>query len=447
MKRLARIGLLLFLVLALGSAGATRAHAVSLIRDAEIENTIRTFATPLLRAAGVNPDSVRIFLINDRSINAFVAGGMNLFIHTGLLKESDGPEAVIGVLAHEIGHIAGGHLARTPEAVQGAGIEVLLSYLLGVAVAVAGAPDAGTAIMAGGAAVGQSAIIRYTQAQEESADQAALSYLQTTGQSARGLLDLLQTLRSQELLVTARQSPYLRTHPLTQDRISHVRNYLATSAYADAPPRPEYVEMYRRMLAKLDGFLEPPGHTLAKYPDGETSLEARYARAIAHFHVPELARALKEIDGLIAEHPHDPYFYELKGQMLFENGRVREAIEPYEKAVTLLPGEPLLRLGLAQAQIETNDPGFNEAALGHLKKAVLRDRTNAFVWHYLGIAYGRNEQYGDSALALAEEAFLQRRKEDLDFHIGRAERYLAEGSPGWLRLQDLKRAAERLKAK
>lgn len=438
----------LILVLALAllftwtAAAQSQRPPISLIRDAEIENTIKAFAEPLLEVAGIPAESVRVYIVHDDALNAFVAGGMNVFIHTGLIQKAGGPDGLIGVLAHEIGHIAGGHLVRAPEVLENVGIESLISYILGAAVMVAGQGGAGSVIMATGAGIARSSLFRYSRAQEQSADQAGVSYLDATGQSALGLLSTLEILKKQELLVSNRQSPYLRTHPLTDDRLEFVRRHLATSRFTDARTKPEFVALYDRMVAKLDGFLNPPGHTLKKYPESDSSERASYARAVAYHKLADLPQALGELDTLLTAHPNDPYFYELKGQVLFEYGRVGEAIPAYEKAVELLPDEPELRIGLAQAQIEANDPALNSMALGHLRRAVLSDRTNAIAWRYLGIAYGRAGEFGQSSLALAEEALLRGRKADLLFHTERAEQILPEGSPGWLRLQDVKRVAE-----
>ena len=446
--RLSRRIVPLILVLALGFAWAGPALAqrspISLIRDAEIERTIKAFAKPLLEVAGIPAESVRVYIVNDGALNAFVAGGMNLFIHTGLIQKAGAPDGLIGVVAHEIGHIAGGHLLRAPEALENVGIEALISYILGAAVIVAGQGRAGGAIIATGTGIAQSSLFQYSRAQEQSADQAGVSYLDATGQSARGLLTTFEILKKQELLATNRQSPYLRTHPLTDDRIEFIRSHLATSRFTDAPTRPEFVALYDRMVAKLDGFLNPPGHTLKKYPESDTSERASYARAVAYHKLADLPRALAELDTLLAAHPDDPHYHELKGQVLFENGHIREAIPAYERAVALLPDEPQLRIGLAQAQIETNDPVLNAVALDHLRRAVLSERTSAIAWRYLGIAYGRAGEFGQSSLALAEEALLRGSKADVLFHTQRAEQTLPEGSPGWLRLQDVKRAAEDL---
>ena len=441
-RRIFPLLLFLLLVFALAAPAIAQRKPVSLIRDAEIENTVKIFAKPLLDVAGIPAESVRIYIVNDDALNAFVAGGMNLFIHTGLIQKAGGPNGLIGVLAHEIGHISGGHLVRAPEALENVRIEALISYILGAAVMVAGQGQAGDAIIATGTSIVQSSLFRYSRAQEQSADQAGVRFLDATGQSARGLLTTFEILKKQELLVSNRQSPYLRTHPLTDDRIEFIRSHLVTSRFTEVPAKPEYLALYDRMVAKLDGFLNPPGHTLKKYPESDSSERASYARAVAYHKLADLPQALAELNSLLIAHPDDPYFHELKGQVLFEYGRIGDAIPAYERAVALLPDEPQLRIGLAQAQIETNDPALNAVALGHLRRAVLSERTSAMAWRYLGIAYGRVGEFGQSSLALAEEALLRGNKADVLFHTQRAEQALPEGSPGWLRLQDVKRVAE-----
>ncbi len=414
------------------------AQRLSFIRDTETENTIRSYATPIFAAAGLNPSDVRIFLVNDKQLNAFVAGGQNLFINTGLITTAASANQVIGVIAHEAGHIAGGHLARVHDELRKATAEQIIAMVLGAAAAIAtGRPDIGTAVGAGGTNIAQRSFLAYTRTQEGSADAAGLKYLDATDQSARGLQEFMETLSGQELLSTARQDPYLRTHPLTADRISAIQAHVAQSPHSDTPPNPEYEAKHLRMVAKLRGFLESPSVTLRRYPASDTSLPGRYARTIAHFRAGDLERALTEVDALIAEHPDDPYFYELKGEMLFERGRPAEALEPYETAARLLPRAPLIRVELARVQLSLNDPQLLEAAIVNLRAAVAYERDRAFAWRQLAIAYGRNGQMGESSLALAEEAMLLRNKAEARFHAGKAETLLASGSPGWLQAQDI----------
>lgn len=418
------------------------AQGLALIRDAEIENTIRSYSTPLFAAAGLDANAVDVYLVNDKRLNAFVAGGMNLFINTGLLQASDTPGEVIGVIAHETGHIAGGHLARTHDAIRGATAEAILAYILGAAVMATGASQAGAAIMGAGGAIAQGTLIRYTQTQEQAADQAAVRYLEATEQSAEGLLDMFGRLEDQELLVAARQDPYVRSHPLTRERIRFVENHVQTSQYSGQPESPARLERHSRMVAKLRAFLETPARALKAFPASDNSLEARYGRAIAYYRIPDLSRALAELDSLLVERPDDPYFHELKGQILFENGRVAEAIAPYQQAVRLRGDEPLLRLGLARAQIETGEPALNRAAIEHLREAVRIDPTYAPYLHFLGIAYGRDGQIALSSLALAEEALLRGDLPKAKVMAERAKDGLPSGSPPWLRAADIVNAAE-----
>jgi predicted Zn-dependent protease len=416
-------------------------RTISLVRDAEVEATIEMLVGPVFEAARVGTDQVSIYLVNDRRLNAFVAGGSNLFLNTGLLMATEDATEVIGVVAHETGHIAGGHLARMGTAMRRATAEAVLATILGAAVAAAGAPEVGTAMVLGGHSVAERGFLRFTRSQEQQADQAALTYMDRAGISARGLARFLRQLDSQTALAAAGIDPYLLTHPLTRERIAFVERHVAQSPHSDAPLAPGKVAAYERMKAKLEGFLDRPRDVLARY-DGDDSLPGRYARAIAHFRVPELGRALELMDQLIAEHPDDPFFHELKGQMLFENGRMGEAIGPYREAVRLLPRSALIRFGLARAMIESGDASLLPAAAEQLEETVRIEPDNAAAWRQLGIALGRQGQEGVASLALAEYSLLMRRLDDARMHLRRAEARLEPGGRNWIRAQDLERAIE-----
>ncbi|MFQ5786036.1 MAG: M48 family metalloprotease [Alphaproteobacteria bacterium] len=432
--------LLITVVLTLGSPA--EGARFSLIRDAEIENTIRTYAAPLFKAAGLDADAVRVHLINDPGLNSFVAGGMQVFINTGLLMTAENPNQVIGVIAHETGHIAGGHLARANEALRGASVMAILAYVLGAATAVASGGKGAGAVIAGGQSLAQQTLLQYSRTQEQAADQFAVTVLDRTKQSSAGLARFLEILSHQEALFVGSQDPYLRTHPLTRDRINFVRHHVAVSPYSSRTEPAAWQEMFRRMQAKLVGFLMPPGRTFARYPESDTSIEARYARAIAHFRHADLVPALAEIDSLIAERPDDPFFHELKGQILFENGRVDDAVAPYRRAVALLPDAPLIRVGLARALIETGASDVLEEASRHLEAVVRRDRDNGSAWRLLSIAYGRTERPGLSALASAELGLLAGRYSEAVGFSKRAIKRLPFGSPGRLRAEDIEHAAK-----
>ncbi len=432
----------LLLTLLVGAASPIPAGAEEripgFIRDAEIEATIRSYATPLFTAAGLDAGSVRVYIVNDDRLNAFVAGGMNLFLNTGTLMEAKRPNQLIGVIAHETGHIAGGHLARAQEELRNAAIESILASVLGAGAAVAsGQGEVAGAILGGTQAVTRQRLLAYSRAQESAADQAGMTFLDATHQSARGLLEFLDILRGQEFLLTESQDPYLRSHPLTNDRIEAVEHHIATSRYSDEPDPPQFVAAHARMRAKLIGFIRPMNRVLQEYPASDRSLVSRYARSIAHYRRSDLKAALPLLDGLLAEHPDDPWFQELKGQILFEFGRGREALGYYETAVRLRPHEPLLRMGLGQVQLELSDPQYARPAIANLKETVRAEPRNSTAWRLLSIAYGRSGQLPMAALALAEAAAARGDKDEARQQADRAMQQLAEGSPGWIRAQDI----------
>jgi predicted Zn-dependent protease len=420
---------------------AARAQGISLIRDAEIEETLRQISGPILDAAGLGRNAVRIYIVRDSQLNAFVAGGSNLFLNTGLLMRTENAGQLAGVIAHEAGHIAGGHLSRVAGAQRRAAAEMILATVLGAAAAVAGAPGLGTAIITGGQSYAQGGLMRFSQGQEQSADQGGVTYLNRAGVSAAGLAEFFKILENQNVLAVSRSSPYLQTHPLTRDRLRFVEGHVAEESGRFAESPPEWAVTHGRMVVKLQAFLLNPNEVLQRY-QGDDTLLGRYAKAIALYRLPDLPAALVAVDGLIAEAPDDPYFHELKGQMLFENGRIEDAIPPYRRAVELRPNAPLLRVGLAQALIESGAAGSNAEAIGHLEEAVGREPTNAGAWRLLGIAQGRDGLEGVSNLSLAEYALLIGKQDDARLYARRAENKIEPSDPAWLRLQDVLRVID-----
>ena len=417
---------------------------VSLIRDTEVEAIIRTYGTPLWRAAGLEPSSVRVILVKDDRLNAFVAGGQNLFLNTGLLIKADSAGQVIGVMAHEAGHMAGGHLARMPEVIRNAMITSLIAMALsmGAGVGTRAGGNVGAGSVGIGASLAERNLFSFTRSQEQAADQAGVGYLEQLGMSARGLMQFMEQIQHQEVLSAVRQDPYLRTHPLTSERIEFLRNQVAQSRYSNVPVAPELEALQRRMRVKLSAFIDPPGKTLDVWAKGD-SVEARYARAIAWYRIPDLKKALPEIDGLIRDFPKDPYFHELRGQMLFENGRIAEALPSYKEAVTLKPDAALIRIDYAHAQLETGDPALVPDAEANLNTAVRTEPELPELWRQLGVAYGRGGQLGMAAMALAEQALLEGRRFDARDQARRAMRLLPTGSPGWIKAQDVETQALR----
>lgn len=383
-------------------AGEARAQSLSMLRDAEIEDILRTYETPIYTVAGLDIASLHIYLVNDPALNSFVAGGQNLFMNTGTIMRSESPNQLVGIMAHETGHIAGGHIARSEDAMRKATYAGLAALVLGIALAAVSGGVGGAALL-GAQGVAERSWLQYSTEQEARADQAALSFLDRTHQSARGLLQFFEILQTEMFLSGQHEDPYLKTHPLTAQRIDYVRDHVNKSPYSNAPDPPAWIEMHKRMKAKLVGFLDAPQNTLNHYPESDHSVPARYARAIALYRIPDLNRAVPAIDSLLHDFPNDPYFWELKGQMMFENGRIAEAVAPYTQAVKLAPTSMLLRLELSQVQLETDDPKLVPVARRNLEEVTRYEVQNAEAWRLLGIAYGKAGNMGMMALALAEQ--------------------------------------------
>jgi predicted Zn-dependent protease len=441
---------ILCIVLLLGGAVPRRAAAddqLSFIRDAEIETIIRTWWTPILRAAGLDPQAVHIYIVNDPTLNSFVAGGQNLFLNTGTLLRAQSPNQLIGIMAHETGHIAGGHLSRAERQMHNATIAGIIAMVAGAAAAAAAhSPEAGAAAILGGAGVSERVYMGYSVVQEASADHAAMTFLDRAHMSARGLLQFFGILEQEELLSGLREDPYLRDHPLTRDRVDYVREHVAKSPWSDAPDPPDWIAMQQRMKAKLDAFLSAPAQTLAKYKPDDSSVAARYARAVAYYRIPQLKQALEVIDGLIAQAPLDPYFQELKGQMLFENGRVKDALAPYQRAVELKPDNALLKIELAQVQLESGDAALVPKAMTLLNNAATFESENGELWRLLAVAYGRSGNMGMMALSLAEQGMADGKYTDARQQATRAIKLLPPGAQRQ-RAQDIADDARRERAR
>ncbi len=435
----------LCLVLAVSLFSMQRAAAqdsLNFLRDAEIEHTLRVFMTPVWKAAGLDPDAIHVYVINDPTLNSFVAGGQNIFLNSGTILRAASPNQLVGVMAHETGHIAGGHLARSSEAMKNIMIESIIGMVLGGAATVAGHGNAGPAGVLAGANVGQQAFLRYSVTQEASADQAALRFLDRAHQSSRGLLEFFQILEQEEFLTAQRQDPYLIDHPLTEERVNYVKEHVDNSPLSDTKDPADWVLMFNLMKAKLGAFLSSPADTVAQWKASDNSETARYARAIAYYRIPDMKTALPLIDGLIRDFPTNAYYQELKGQMLFENGRVAEAVGPYAQAVQLQPNEPLLNIELAQVQLETNDPKMLPKARDELNAALRVESDNAEAWRFLAIAYGRGGDEGMASLALAEQNMSQGNYREAGRQAERAQKLLPAGAQRQ-RAQDIAADAKR----
>jgi predicted Zn-dependent protease len=432
-----------FLARAQSPPGGPGAPLVT-VRDAETESLLRAVAHPLFRVAGVDPAMVRITLIQARPINAFVTTGNRLVINTGLIQQSATVGDLAGVLAHETGHIAGGHVARLPEEMRNALFRSLAGMLVGGAAAAAGGGGgAAAAAMLGGQAMAMGELYAFTRAQEQAADQAGMTYLDRLGWSGRGLQRLLGRMQEQELLTVGRQDPYFRTHPLSRDRLEFVSDWVErASVRGDAPFPPALDAAFGMVRAKLDGFIDAPLATWRRYPESDASAPARYARAIAQHRSGRADAALDILASLAREQPSSPWVRELQGQVLFEAGRVQEAVMPLREAARLAPGEALIRLALGRALMESGGPALLPAAVAELEASLRLERESAFAWRQLGIAQGRLGRTGQADLALAEEAMLVADFPGARMLARRAEEALPPG-PLRLRAADLRYAAQR----
>jgi predicted Zn-dependent protease len=388
-----------------GLLSAGPAAAQSLIRDAEIEDTLRVYTTPLLQAAGLTPDDVSLYIVNDPSINAFVAGGQNIFVHTGLIMAADTPNEIIGVLAHETGHIAGGHGARRREAMGQAMGPMLISLALGVLAIAGGEPAAGAALISGSQQFAMSSFVLHTQAQESSADQAALNYLETTGQSGRGLITFFnEQIRPYEFM-TRRMPPYMMTHPYASDRVESLRQGVERASHRETIDSEENLRRFRFMQAKLIGFIRTEAQTLSRYPVSDASAPARYARAVAYYRSSRLAEARAELEVLMREDGANPYFQELMGQILFENGRAEESIAYHRRSLELAPNQPLLQTNLARALLQARGRQGADEAISLLRLVTAAEPDNAFAWRELAQARGERGEEALAQLASAEQNF------------------------------------------
>lgn len=428
----------LFLFIVSSFIFSSAAFAAPLIRDAEIEHTLREYADPLFAAAGLKPSAVRIFIVQDDALNAFVAGGSNLFLHTGLIKACDTPDMLIGVMAHETGHISGGHLAKGAEKLKDAQLGSIFSYVLGAAAAVASRkPEAAAVVISGSETTIGRNYLAFTRAHEEAADQAALGLLDQLGISASGLAKTFALLQRHERERGGSPDPYLLTHPLSSSRIEHIRHHVETSPIPEGQYPKKFAAPHQRMLAKIYGFLESPERTFQRYPLSNRSTAARMARAVAYYKMPDVQKSLAEMDSLIKESPKDPFLHELKGQILFENARVEESLASYAQAASLLPDSPLILTDLGKVGLSQKEPLVSQS-IAYLEKANTIDNSNPDTWHWLAAAYEKAGRRDLSFLALAEKSMLAADYKTALDQVGQALLSLNEGTPARQRALDLK---------
>jgi predicted Zn-dependent protease len=414
-----------------------------LIRDAEIEQLLRDYTAPILRAAGLAQQNVHVVIINDRAFNAFVVDGRRIFVNVGALIDAKTPNEIIGVLAHESGHIAGGHLTRLREELAHAQTAAIVAMLLGIGATLAGsrsssgAGSIGVATINSSQSVLQRTLLSYVRAQEEQADKAGVKFLTMTQQSPKGMYETFKRFADKIEFQTKYIDPYLQTHPMPKERMDALAEIAKSSPYWDKKDPPELQARHDLMRAKLSGFLERPDTVLRRYPLSDTSLPARYARAISAYRYGDMHSAMTQMDALIQSHPSNPYFHEVKGQALLENGHAAEAIGPLRRAVALAPDAVLIRITLAQALVATNNVKAAEEAIPLLRTAVTREPEMADGYTQLAMAYGRKGDLAEADLAAAQAAFANgdfRTARDL---ATRAKTRFPTGSPGWVRADDI----------
>ena len=429
----------LLMLLALSFVAAVRpAAAQAILRDAETETLLRDMARPLIEAAGLRPEDVRIVLIHNNEINAFVAGGQIVYLHSALVTSADNANEVQGVIAHELGHVTGGHIIRLEEGIQQATGTMILSMLLGGLAMAAGAGEAGMAALALGqqAAIGR--FLAFSRVQEASADAAGASFLSRAGISGRGSLAFFQRLQNLEFRMNIPQdNGYARTHPMNSERIARLSHAYENDPAWNAPTDPALEERFKRVRAKLIGYVEDARQVLVRYPESDRSVPARYARAYAWHRTAHPDRALAETDSLLQSRPDDPFFLELRGQILLESGRPREALESLRHAVELAPDQPLIAALFGHALIATEDPENFEEAKRVLRVAVQRDNDNPFAWYQLGIVYDREGDQARAALATAERYNLTGEPQLALVSAEQAMMGIPVGTPDWLRAQDI----------
>ena len=411
-KSYTKILLFLFLLLTFFFSKIIKAQNLNLIQDAEIELYIREWIEPIIKVAGLNPNAVNVYIVNDETINAFVAGGQNIFINTGLILKAKEVDALIGVLAHEIGHIAGGHLNRTINSMKKAQDTVTIATII-TAGLMAASKAAGLNTPSGlaklatlGPSIAERNFYKHTRQNEKFADAAAIKYMTAVNRSCIPLAQLLKVLGKQELLHENRQDPYLRTHPISQERIYEIME-ASENIEVNKIDNSSIDEIkYKRIVAKIIAFTNTPGKTLLLYPKTSSEIDARYARAIAYLRLPDLDKGIKEINHLINLDNSDPFFPEVLGQMLFENGQIFESIKQLQISANLLPKNPVILLSLARSQVEYGKEKENNEAISNLKNILEVIPKNIAAWKLLSIAEARNNNIGQAQLASAEAYFL-----------------------------------------
>ena len=434
------------LALAPVAATAQENKGPKLLRDAEIEQLLRDYTRPILRVAGLEQQNIQVVIINDPSFNAFVADGHRIFVNYGALMQSQTPNQLIGVLAHETGHLAGGHLAKLREELARAQTGMIVAMLLGVGAMVAGARsnnpnngigNIGAAAVSAPQAVLQNTLLAYQRQQEENADRAGVKFLNATKQSAKGMYDTFKRFSDDSLFASRGADPYMQSHPMPVERVAALEELAKSSPYWNNKDDPALQLRHDMMRAKTSAFMEQQDTVMRRYPPSNDTLPARYARAITTYLHGDLHSAVSQIDALIKAQPNNPYFYELMGQALLEGGKPAEAIAPLRRAVQLSNNAPLIEMLLGQALVATESKAYTDEAIAILRAAVARETEAPLGYSQLAMAYGRKGDYAEADLASAQAAYLRGDNKTARDLASRAKTRFAVGTPGWVKADDI----------
>ena len=421
------------------------AQDLPLIRDTEIESLLQDYARPIFKIAGLGSQNIAIRIVRHDAFNAFVVDGRNVFINTGTIMMAKTPNEVIGVIAHETGHIAGGHMAALRERIARDQTKSLLMKILGIGLIVAGGVAGGDAREIGGLGQGvmlgsddviMRSILADRRAQESSADQAGLKYLNATRQSGRGMLETFERFANQEYVSDTYKDPFVRTHPVASDRLAQLRELVQKSPYYNERDPPQLQQRHDLVRAKISGYLERPQTVFNRYPQTDNSLPARYARAIARYFQSGIQASLPEAEALIRERPDNPYFLELKGDVLMRSGKSAEAIEPLRRAYRMTKGASLIGVRLAQGLLALEGQQVTDEAIELCRKAVVEDE-NPQAYRLLGTAYYKRGRLPEADLATAQAHFLEGDVKQAQIFAKRAQVKLKPGSPEWIRADDI----------
>ncbi|HVZ12857.1 MAG TPA: M48 family metalloprotease [Bauldia sp.] len=439
--RLAGSAIALLLVASLAAPPA-RADGIPIVRDAETEALLADYLRPIIKVAGV--PMPKIHIVPSDEFNAFVTDNGNLFVNTGAIIETETPNELIGILAHETGHIVNQDTARFAQQLADTKTAMLIASLVGAGAAVAGAatgsPDAGQAgmgIFSATPGVAERSLLTFRRDQESGADRNAVKFMNATHQSSAGMLAVMKRLADQALLLSQQINPYLQTHPLPRERVTQIEDLIAGSPYTNAKDPPDLQRRHDLVRAKLIGFTWSADKVLRRYPMKDQSLPAKYARAILAYRTGKPGPAQQQIDDLIKVSPNDAYFYELKGQALIETGSVGPSIAAFRKAVALAPGSSILKILLGQALVAQNSPAAADEVISLLTVALQREPDMGIGYRSLARAYAMKGNEPMAQLATAEGLFADGSYDDARIQAIRAQAKLKKGSPGWLRADDI----------